>query len=250
MNDLHRKMNHHVLTAVLIVISAVSLFAAFHYRNALIARNRSYVGTSSLPVYRNGNYVLNLIRCDPRAYDQAIVFIGSSLIQRWDFGRHFPERPYVNRGVEANTSSDLLRRFDEDVLSLNPKRAVIYISSNDVRSGIPPEKSIDNLDIMLARCRRAGIAPMVLILAPVLYDINPSLKLSHPLEDIERLHRHLVSYCTENNVPFADTYEWISETLPMTREIFIKDGLHLNETGYDRLSSWFISQIENESTYR
>lgn len=246
MNDHHKNVYHSLLIVILITISAASLFAAFHYRNAVVSKNKAYMGTSDLPVYHNANYALNRIRREPKAYDHVTVFIGSSLFQRWDFRRCFPDKPFINRGIGGETSNDLLNRFDQDVVSLKPERAIIYISTNDVRSGLPPEKTIGNLQAMLARCRQSDIDPAVLTLAPVRYDINPSLKLSHSIKDIEQLHRRLVSYCLEKKIPFLDTYGWLSSASKKNEEIFIKDGLHLNEIGYDRLSRWLLPRIGND----
>lgn len=61
------------------------------------------------------------------------VFIGDSITHWWELGAFFggSGRLLVNRGIGGDVSAHVVRRFEADVLQLNPKLAVVLIGIND-----------------------------------------------------------------------------------------------------------------------
>jgi lysophospholipase L1-like esterase len=66
------------------------------------------------------------------------VFIGDSITHWWELGACFgrSDRLLVNRGIGGDVSSHVVRRFEADVLQLNPKLVIVLIGINDT-SAIP-----------------------------------------------------------------------------------------------------------------
>ena len=57
----------------------------------------------------------------PRPDERRVVFFGDSITDNWSkagYGGFFPGRPYVNRGIGGQTTSQMLVRFRADVLSI------------------------------------------------------------------------------------------------------------------------------------
>ena len=52
--------------------------------------------------------------------------------------------PVVNIGFSGNLTSDMLKRFDRDVLAFKPKLLVIMGGVNDIRTGIKADTVISN----------------------------------------------------------------------------------------------------------
>jgi hypothetical protein len=51
----------------------------------------------------------------------------------------------VNRGTGAETSADVLVRFERDAISLHPARIVLLIGTNDVLQEIPHARTVANI---------------------------------------------------------------------------------------------------------
>ena len=58
----------------------------------------------------------------PRDDEQRIVFMGNSITESWLSIRpqFFAGKPYVNRGISGQTTPQMLARFSQDVINLQP----------------------------------------------------------------------------------------------------------------------------------
>jgi lysophospholipase L1-like esterase len=69
----------------------------------------------------------------------SVVFIGDSITAIWGGGQEgpeFAEHPnWIDKGVSGQTSSQVLARFQTDVLDLNPRIVHILVGTNDVYPG-------------------------------------------------------------------------------------------------------------------
>ena len=70
-----------------------------------------------------------------------VVFYGDSITDGW--GRvadttFFPGKPYVNRGISGQTTAQMLVRFRQDVIALNPEVVVILAGTNDIAGNTGP----------------------------------------------------------------------------------------------------------------
>src|SRR4026209_1460276 len=64
-----------------------------------------------------------------------VVFMGDSITDIWQqprFGGFFPGKNYVDRGISAQTTSQMLLRMRPDVVALKPKAVVILAGTNDI----------------------------------------------------------------------------------------------------------------------
>ena len=87
---------------------------------------------ANLGRYRDANKSL-------RAADA--VFMGDSITDFWQqprFGGFFPGKNYVDRGISAQTTSQMLLRLRADVIALKPKVVVILAGTNDIAGNTGP----------------------------------------------------------------------------------------------------------------
>src|SRR6201993_1516143 len=84
--------------------------------------------------YRDANAKL----VPPAANENRVVFFGDSITDIWKLADYFPGKPYVNRGIGGQTTPQMLVRFREDVIDLQPKAVVILAGTNDIAGNTGP----------------------------------------------------------------------------------------------------------------
>ncbi|MCS2404200.1 GDSL-type esterase/lipase family protein [Bacteroides salyersiae] len=60
--------------------------------------------------------------------------MGNSITIGWlnNCPEFFKDRPYINRGISGQTTPQMLLRFRQDVIDLQPKAVVILAGTNDI----------------------------------------------------------------------------------------------------------------------
>src|SRR5262245_10454480 len=118
----------------------------------------------------------NAALAPPRQGEHRVVFFGDSITDNWSkagYGGFFPGRPYVNRGIGGQTTSQMLLRFRADVLALTPRAVVILAGTNDVagNSGPVSDAAIeDNLATMAEAAHTHGVRVILASILPVCDD--------------------------------------------------------------------------------
>ena len=62
------------------------------------------------------------------------VFMGNSITDFWvkNDSAFFHDNNFVGRGISGQTTSEMLVRFRQDVISLHPKKVIILAGTNDI----------------------------------------------------------------------------------------------------------------------
>jgi len=68
----------------------------------------------------------------PPAGEKRVVFVGDSITDYWKLPDYFPGKPYINRGIDGQTTPEMLVRFRQDVIALHPKVVVVLAGTNDI----------------------------------------------------------------------------------------------------------------------
>ena len=117
-------------------------------------KGRQHVYTDDfgeLKRYRAANAQLK----PPAAGEKRVVFYGDSITDLWPLAAAFPGKPYVNRGISGQTTSQLLVRFRADVIALEPTAVVILAGTNDIAGNTGPI-SREDIEAQLRDDGRAG----------------------------------------------------------------------------------------------
>ena len=75
--------------------------------------------------------------------------------------------PVLNIGFSGNLTSDMLHRFDADVLPFQPRLLIIMGGVNDIRTGITAQTAIANLAAIRDKCTAHNIVPVFLTMTSV-----------------------------------------------------------------------------------
>ncbi len=81
----------------------------------------------------------------PAPNENRVVFVGDSITDYWKLADYFPGKPYVviNRGIDGQTTSQMLVRFRQDVIDLHPRVLVVLAGTNDVAGVTGPTRNED-----------------------------------------------------------------------------------------------------------
>lgn len=148
----------------------------------------------------------------------------------------------INKGINGNTTTDMLNRFTEDVTILNPKSIFIMGGTNDLLSNRALNLILDNIELMLKEALTQtenvfiGIPPRI-IKEDAYRLFMPSPTYDYCEASLPKLREGLINICKNYNVKYIDFYNMSLGIDP--KEIFV-DGIHFNEEGNKLLFSKFI----------
>ena len=159
-----------------------------------------------------------------------ILFTGSSSIRLWtNLKSSFPKHNVVNMGFGGSAMTDLLYYVDDLILSFKPKQIFIYEGDNDISQGRTTEQILSAADSILILVRKELPDAEVVFIAA-----KPSLRRWSLKEKYEAYNRQLKAWTElKRNVHYADVWTpMLNSDGSIKRDLFIDDGLHLNEKGY------------------
>jgi acyl-CoA thioesterase-1 len=163
-----------------------------------------------------------------------IVFIGDSITDAWKLDKSFPGEPYVNRGIGGQTSSQILLRFRQDAIDLQPRVVVILAGTNDLAENTGPATltQIEGNLMSMAQLARANHIGVVLcsVLPSVHYGWHPQLP--DPAARIAALNRWLGAYAARDHYVYVNYYAAMKNAAGGLRHDLSLDGVHPSPTGY------------------
>jgi lysophospholipase L1-like esterase len=164
-----------------------------------------------------------------------VVFYGNSITDAWaeHFDVMFPGKPYVGRGISGQTTPQMLVRFRQDVIALQPSVVVILAGTNDIAGNTGPstqEMIEDNLVSMAELAQAYGISVILSSVLPASdYRWRPGLD---PGPKIVSLNTWMRDYADGHGAVYLDYHTAMTdEHLGLGPELS-HDGVHPNESGY------------------
>ena len=166
-----------------------------------------------------------------------IVFMGDSITEGWSLSDpdFFKKNSFVNRGIGGQTSPQMLLRFKQDAIHLNPNMVVINAGTNDIAENTGPsnqEMIIDNITSMAEICIKNNIDVALSTILPVFkYSWNENI-INVP-EKISSINKILKKYSENNNIQFIDYYSSLVNNNKGMKSSYANDGVHPTREGYD-----------------
>jgi lysophospholipase L1-like esterase len=175
----------------------------------------------------------------PKAKEKRVVFVGDSITDYWKLADYFAGKPYVvvNRGIDGQSTPQMLVRFRQDVIDLRPAVLVALAGTNDVAGVTGPTRNEDieaNYASMAELARLHHIRVVFASLLPVnnyTDDAKESFAL-RPRERILALNTWLKDYCAKNGLVYLDYFSAMVDDKGMLKRELSDEGLHPNAAGY------------------
>jgi lysophospholipase L1-like esterase len=172
----------------------------------------------------------------PAAGENRVVFMGDSITQGWRIegpDGYFPGKPYINRGISGQTTPQMLVRFRQDVIALQPKVVVILAGINDIAGNTGPEtleQIEDNLSSM-AELAAANHVHVVMCSVMPAFDFpwRPGLA---PAAKVLALNKWIKAYASEKSHVYVDYHTPMKDERDGLPATLSHDGVHPTAAGY------------------
>ncbi|WDE95763.1 GDSL-type esterase/lipase family protein [Lentisphaera profundi] len=159
----------------------------------------------------------------------AIVVTGSSTIVGWK-SIHDDLKPLtiIPRGFGGSNMNDLYHYSEQLIIKHKPRAVVIYEGDNDLIFRVSPKqiknKFIKLKDKLLKADKKLRI---------YLISVKPSIARKSYLEKAKEVNEIFKDLCnSSNNLYFIDTFSPMMDGDKIKKDVFLKDKLHYNDTGY------------------
>jgi lysophospholipase L1-like esterase len=171
----------------------------------------------------------------PTANENRVVFMGNSITIGWLNKRpeFFKGKPYINRGISGQTTPQMLLRFRQDVIDLQPKVVVILAGTNDIAGNTgpsTPKMILDNIKSMAELARANGIKVVISSILPAFdYPWKPGL---NPNKKIPALNSLLKEYSETNGYIYLDYFTAMADGRNGLPKKYADDEVHPTTAGY------------------
>ena len=159
-----------------------------------------------------------------------IVFVGSSSIRLWNLKQSFPELNALNRGFGGSHLADSAHFASRLVIKYQPRIVVLYAGDNDIAAGKTPEKVAADFQEFVQVVQKDLPRTQILYLS-----IKPSVQRWKLWDKVRQANGLIEAQCKKSDlVRYIDVGKvLLGEDDKPRPELFMKDGLHLNEKGYE-----------------
>ena len=189
--------------------------------------------------YRDANAALP----PPASGESRVAFFGDSITDMWKLDESFPGKPYINRGIGGQTTPQMLVRFRQDVINLQPKVVVILAGTNDIAGNTGPMRleDIEANFVSLAELARTHDVKVIFCSILPVHNYTPQsqdLFAQRSPAKILELNHWLKNYCASssnsrsNSCLYLDYFTALADDKGYMKKELADDGLHPNAAGY------------------
>jgi lysophospholipase L1-like esterase len=183
--------------------------------------------------YREANAALK----PPAPRENRVVFYGDSITDGWKLAEHFPGKPYVNRGISGQTTAQLLVRFRQDVIDLQPKVLIVLAGTNDIAGNTGPI-ALEDIEANYATLAELARAHNIRLIYSSVLPVHEyteragDMFTQRPPDKIRVLNRWLKDYCDAQGCIYLDYFSAMVDDKGFLKKELADDGLHPNVGGY------------------
>jgi lysophospholipase L1-like esterase len=200
---------------------------------------------NQLGYYHAANELIKSQPLDPHR----VVFLGDSITEGWKIANSFPGKPYINRGVSGQTTSQMLVRTFQDVIDLHPSVVIILAGTNDIAANNGSETIEmveENFQAITELAQKHGIKVILCSILPVSNYTSQPQTPRHPTGQIVALNEWIRNFATQSGARYCDYYSALVDQMSFLKNGLSEDGLHPNSQGYEIIAPIAQAAIDKE----
>lgn len=161
-----------------------------------------------------------------------VLFVGSSSIRYWETSKSFPNLPVINRGFGGASLPEIIHYYDDIIKKHSPSIIIVYCDI-DIENGKSPNVAVNAFNELVNKIEKDFPQTQILLLAmkPTLIDdfLGKDVKTNKVITN-----KMLNEYCeATKNLHYVDiTKSMLGSDGHLRSDIFLADGMHLNQLGY------------------
>lgn len=177
----------------------------------------------------------NMALKSQKSTEQRVVFMGNSITIGWLQHRpeFFTNKPFVNRGISGQTTPQMLLRFRQDVIDLNPSVVIILAGINDIAENTGPttlENIAGNIFSMAELAKENHIEVILCSVLPAFdFPWRPGLD---PANKVVKLNALIEAYAKKHGIIYLDYFTSMADASNGLKKDLGDDGVHPNVKGY------------------
>jgi len=177
----------------------------------------------------------NALLPKPVKGENRIVFLGDSITEFWldELPSFFDGRSFINRGISGQITPQMLGRFDQDVISLNPNSLHILAGTNDIAGNtgdMTLNETVENIRLMIHLAKANTIQVYLGAVLPAeVFNWRASVR---PLNQIIELNKQLQLLSKMEGIIFIDYHTAMRNEIGGLNPDLADDGVHPNKEGY------------------
>lgn len=182
-------------------------------------------------------YHTNIIQ---KSTKKKIIFLGDSLISKYDLTKYYNNKNIINKGISADTTLGVLNRLQTSVFDYDVKTVIILIGTNDIPKKIDV---VENIELIINKIQEydSSIEIIVQSLYPINRTNNDKIDLemvsTRTNDKIKNINKKLDKLCKDKKVMYLDLYSKLIDKEGNLKLEYTKEGLHLTEEGYKKITS-------------
>lgn len=195
--------------------------------------------------------MFEIIQNNKNDYSQCTLFYGDSLTELCDLHKYYPEiKNIVNSGISGITSDLLLNFIDEGVLKFHPSQVIIMVGTNDLGDTLcsSPRSIALNIKELVEIIHYNNEHCQIYICSciPCIEKVHGYKSLRKGLRSndmLKMIFREIKNVIRYDYVNFINVYPSLCNKKGEPIEDYYIDGLHINDKGYELLTSYIKKEI-------
>ena len=199
---------------------------------------------ANLEKYKKQNEKLGL----PSIGEKRVVLMGNSITEGWKSKdpEFFERTGFINRGIGGQTTPQMLLRFRQDVIDLQPQAVVILAGTNDIAGNTGPMTLDQIMDNMISMTELALSNDIKVILSSVLpafeYVWRPGLE---PNKKIPALNDMIKAYAKkQDGAYYLDYFSAMTDGQHGLPKDYSEDGVHPTLNGYKVMEPLLLESVQ------
>ena len=189
--------------------------------------------------------------------DNTIILFGDSRIELWNPLPPSTLYRFVNAGIGGETTVEMRRRFERDVIRLKPDYVLIQAGVNDLTAAVTrgmshPDKWVsdlhENIRYFVSSLESEDVEVIVSSIIPA-KPLSLPRKLfwtNHLTEQINKANHTLEQMTLEEGADWLELDTLYLDGSGNTRSELFTDTLHINQRGYELLNQQLANYLKNQ----